>query len=134
MILRILIPFALILPAMSCEPGPSQKKESKRADSIYVWMKKWKSDVHGCGHSRNYELATKMMNGFSSGMKNADSLRFYLGKPDKENLNADFLILGYYCNSICVDHMPSDSTDKEWVDFIFDARTKKLADYSHAIQ
>lgn len=96
-------------------------------------IKAWKDDKHGCFHIRNYKMAEDIINGMPPSAKASDSIRAYLGVPDNESENLDFIAFDYYCNSNCSNGTVVDSADKEWVTFLFDTKNKQFLRLSQGI-
>lgn len=123
----VLMSIVLLTGGMHCaHSGTRDVQACRLKPGLCSLMADWKRDAGGCLHIRTFRMAKNIVDSLPDELLNLDSMRLYLGPADKSNSSTHYNTLEYYYNSVCAANVPVDSTDKQWIEFVFDAQTRKF--------
>lgn len=99
----------LLVLFFSCNQGAKTTKPS--TDSLGFLVAKFQKDTLGCFGLRSKEVIEKIYDYDSLRGKSKEYLIAFLGNPNESTVSDQILVLKYFFNSTCVNHILIDSAD-----------------------
>ncbi len=126
-----IIYFGVFIIIFSCENNSSSRDVTNNSSQTIVkndsLIMNWKKDSLGCLMYRRFELAENLFIKYELEGKDVNKIIEVFGKPNEYNIDIKGTCgeMIYYCNSICYKNKIIDSSEKQWVLFVFENKKVK---------